>query len=83
MAFTYIDWTTYICKRGRMRVVYNVDLKQLVSELSGRFAEMKNAELLVHYPAIKMIEDAQTRHSLLEDFFVTTRQHERTRWFWS
>lgn len=70
MAFTYIDWTTYIAN-GRMRVVYNDDLKQLVSELSGRFAEMKNAELLVHYPAIKMIEDAQTRQ-LLEDFFVTT-----------
>lgn len=70
MAFTYIDWTTYIAN-GRMRVVYNYDLKQLVSELSGRFAEMKNAELLVHYPAIKMIEDAQTRQ-LLEDFFVTT-----------
>lgn len=70
MAFTYIDWTTYIAN-GRMRVVYIDDLKQLVSELSGRFAEMKNAELLVHYPAIKMIEDAQTRQ-LLEDFFVTT-----------
>ena len=70
MAFTYIDWTTYIAN-GRMRVVYNDDLKQLVSELSGRFAEMKNAELLVHYPAIKMIEDAQIRQ-LLEDFFVTT-----------
>lgn len=70
MAFTYIDWTTYIAN-GRMRVVYNDDLKQLVSELSGRFAEMKNAELLVHYPAIKMIEDVQTRQ-LLEDFFVTT-----------
>lgn len=70
MAFTYIDWTTYIAN-GRMRVVYNDDLKQLVSELSGRFAEMKNAELLVHYPAIKMIEDAQTRQ-LLEDLFVTT-----------
>lgn len=70
MAFTYIDWTTYIAN-DRMRVVYNDDLKQLVSELSGRFAEMKNAELLVHYPAIKMIEDAQTRQ-LLEDFFVTT-----------
>lgn len=70
MAFTYIDWTTYIAN-GRIRVVYNDDLKQLVSELSGRFAEMKNAELLVHYPAIKMIEDAQTRQ-LLEDFFVTT-----------
>lgn len=70
MAFTYIDWTTYIAN-GRFRVVYNDDLKQLVSELSGRFAEMKNAELLVHYPAIKMIEDAQTRQ-LLEDFFVTT-----------
>ena len=70
MAFTYIDWTTYIAN-GRIRVVYNDDLKQLVSEISGRFAEMKNAELLVHYPAIKMIEDAQTRQ-LLEDFFVTT-----------
>ena len=34
MAFTYIDWTTYIAN-GRMRVVYNDDLKQLVSELSG------------------------------------------------
>lgn len=70
MAFTYIDWTTYIAN-GRIRVVYNDDPKQLVSELSRQFAEMKNAELLVHYPAIKMIEDAQTRQ-LLEDFFVTT-----------
>ena len=70
MAFTYIDWTTYIAN-GRIRVVYNDDLKQLVSEISGRFAEMKNAELLVHYPAIKMIEDVQIRQ-LLEDFFVTT-----------
>ena len=70
MAFTYIDWTTYIAN-GRMRVVYNDDPKQLVSELSRQFAEMKNAELLVYYPAIKMIEDAQTRQ-LLEDFFVTT-----------
>ena len=70
MAFTYIDWTTYIAN-DRIRVVYNDDPKQLVSELSRQFAEMKNAELLVHYPAIKMIEDAQTRQ-LLEDFFVTT-----------
>lgn len=70
MAFTYIDWTTYIAN-GRIRVVYNDDPKPLVSELSRQFAEMKNAELLVHYPAIKMIEDAQTRQ-LLEDFFVTT-----------
>ena len=70
MAFTYIDWTTYIAN-GRIRVVYNDDTKQLVTELSRQFAEMKNAQLLVHYPAIKMIEDAQTRH-LLEDFFVTT-----------
>ena len=70
MAFTYIDWTTYIAN-GRIRVVYNDDPKQLVSELSRQFAEMKNAQLLVHYPAIKMIEDAQTRQ-LLEDFFVTT-----------
>lgn len=70
MAFTYIDWTTYIAS-GRILVVYNDDPKQLISELGSRFAEMKNAELLVHYPAIKMIEDAQTRQ-LLEDFFVTT-----------
>lgn len=70
MAFTYIDWTTYIAS-GRILVVYNDDPKQLISELGNQFAEMKNAELLVHYPAIKMIEDAQTRQ-LLEDFFVTT-----------
>lgn len=70
MAFTYIDWTTYIAS-GRILVVYNDDPKQLISELGNQFAEMKKAELLVHYPAIKMIEDAQTRQ-LLEDFFVTT-----------
>ena len=70
MAFTYIDWTTYIAS-GRILVVYNDDPKQLISELGSQFAEMKKAELLVHYPAIKMIEDAQTRQ-LLEDFFVTT-----------
>ncbi len=69
MAFSYVDWTEYIAG-DKLDIVYD-DPQKLVGKLSTQFEKMQNAELLIHYPFIQMVEDEQIRH-LLEDFFVTT-----------
>lgn len=70
MAFSYVDWTEYIAD-GKLNIVYDDDLKRLVGKLGAQFEEMQDAELLIHYPSIQIVEDEQIRQ-LLEDFFIKT-----------
>ena len=70
MAFSYVDWTEYIAD-GKLKIIYDDDLKRLVGKLGTQFEKMQDTQLLIHYPSIQIAEDEQIRH-LLEDFFVTT-----------
>lgn len=69
LALSYIDWTNYI-EMGRLRFVYDHDMKNVITKLSTD-SSTGEMELLVHYPTIKTIEDEKIRQ-LLEDFFITT-----------
>ena len=60
-----LGWEWFITKRWPW--------SSLSTELSRRFTEMKNLELLVHYPTIKMKLETHKPRQLLEDFFVTTK----------